>query len=137
MITGSAQHLLSTNAKIRKEIIMRHLTALVLIMVLATGCATANSHWEMAAVGASLADIGSTGGATDQGMKEQNPIYGSNPSSGQMIALNAILLAGVWYLTRNMEDASRQKVWRNVAVIRMAAAGWNVSQSGGGFKISF
>ncbi|HYU35278.1 MAG TPA: hypothetical protein VEW48_24255 [Thermoanaerobaculia bacterium] len=116
---------------------MRQLTALILISVLFAGCATSGSRWEMAAVGASLADLGSTGGAVEQGMKEQNPLYGSNPSSGQMIAINAVILAGVWYLTRNMEDDARQKVWRNVAVIRMAAAAWNLSQSGGGFKLSF
>lgn len=119
---------------------MRHLTALVVIAaLLSTGCATSNSRWEMAAVGATLADIASTGGAMDQGMKEQNPLYGSNPDSGQMIAINAIILGGVWLLTRNMDEEARQKVWRNVAVIRMAAAAWNVGQTGGGggFKISF
>jgi hypothetical protein len=118
---------------------MRHTIALLLIALLGTGCATAGSRWELAAVGASLADIASTGGAMEQGMKEQNPVYGDSPSSGQMLALNAVILAGVWYLTRNMEDEARQKVWRNVAVIRMAASAWNLSQSGsgGGFKISF
>lgn len=118
---------------------MRHITALFLIALLCTGCATSSSRWELAAVGATLADIGSTGGAMEQGMKEQNPIYGSNPDSGQMIALNALILGGVWFLTRNMDDEARQKVWRNVAVIRMAAAAWNVSQTGGagGFKITF
>lgn len=118
---------------------MRQSVALVLITLLFTGCATSGSHWELAAVGASLADIASTGGAMEQGMKEQNPAYGDSPSSGQMIALNAAILAGVWFLTRNMDDEARQKVWRNVAVIRMAASAWNLSQSGsgGGFKISF
>lgn len=117
---------------------MRQATALVLITLLLSGCATTSSRWELAAVGATLADIGSTGGGLEQGMKEQNPVYGEQPSSGQMIALNALLLAGVWCLTRNMEDSSRQRVWRNVALIRIAAVAWNVSQTGGaGFKISF
>jgi hypothetical protein len=118
---------------------MRQATALVvLITILLTGCATTSSRWELAALGATLADVGSTGSGLDKGLKEQNPAYGEQPSSGQMIALNAIVLAGVWYLTRNMEDAARQKVWRNVALVRLAATTWNFSQTGGaGFKISF
>jgi hypothetical protein len=117
---------------------MRKLITLVLMIGLLTGCATANSHWETAAVGTALADIASTGGAMRQGeFQEGNPVYGKNPSSSKMLLLNAGVYAGVWALSRNIDPVERQKLWRTVTVLRMLFAGWNLSQNGQSFSLRF
>lgn len=118
---------------------MRKMITLVLITGLLTGCATANSHWETAAVGAALADVASTGGAMRQEgqFQEGNPIYGKHPSSSRMLMLNAGIYAGVWVLSRNVDPVERQKLWRTVTFLRILAAGWNISQSGQSFSLKF
>ena len=117
---------------------MRRIMVLLTISLFSFGCATGQSRWELAAMGAAVVDLGSTGGALDNGFKEANPVYGQSPSVEKMLALNAGVYAGVWYLTKGMQPETRQKVWRNVALIRLAAAAWNLSQNGCAcFKISF
>jgi hypothetical protein len=109
----------------------------MIALTLLTGCATASSRWETAAVGAALADIASTGGALSKGeqFQEGNPVYGKSPSSGKMLALNAGAYAGVWALTREIAPIERQKVWRAVTILRLLVAGWNLSKSG--FSLNF
>jgi hypothetical protein len=115
---------------------MRSITALIIALMLLSGCATASSNWETAAVGAALADIASTGGAlSKEGFREANPVYGSQPSAGKMLALNAGVYAGVWALTREINPVERQKVWRAVTILRLLVTGWNLSQNG--FSLSF
>lgn len=118
---------------------MKKLMALTLMMALLSGCATASSNWETAAMGAALADIASTGGALERdGFKEANPIYGSNPSSEKMVALNLGVYGGIWALTRNMDEVEKQKIWRAVTILRLVVAGWNMSQTGCAcFKLKF
>jgi hypothetical protein len=110
---------------------MRSIVALMTALTLLTGCATANSKWETAAVGAALADIASTGGGLSKGeFQEANPALGKGPSPGKMLALNAGVYAGVWALTREVNPVERQKVWRAVTVLRLLVAGWNLSKNG-------
>lgn len=115
------------------------LVAMVLGAALLSGCASTSSRWETVAVGAALADIASTGGALEKGgFKEANPIYGSNPSSETMLALNAGVYGGIWALSRDMDPVQRQKMWRTVAIVRLLVAGYNLSQNGCAcFSISF
>lgn len=115
---------------------------LLAIMVAAggtlSGCATAESKWESAAIGAALIDIGSTGGALRQeGYKEANPIFGEQPSVGKMAAINLGAYTGIWALTRKLDPVEKQKMWRNVAILRLLVAGWNLSQNGISFSIKF
>ena len=105
------------------------LAALLGILVFASGCATSGSRWEIAALGAALADIGSTGGGLANGAREANPVYGESPSAETMLAINLGVYAGVWSMTRNHDEAIQQKVWRNVTIIRLLVTGWNLSQS--------
>ncbi|HEV2856162.1 MAG TPA: hypothetical protein VHC97_25460 [Thermoanaerobaculia bacterium] len=120
---------------------MKKMSALVLavtMVVLQTGCATSASHWEKAAVGAALADIASTGGAMSKpGFKEANPIYGPQPTSGKMLAVNAGVYAGVWALTRDLNPVQRQRLWRTVTVLRLLVVGWNLSKNGYSFSLRF
>lgn len=118
---------------------MKKLMALTLMTALLSGCATASSNWETAAMGAALADIASTGAALeDGGFEEANPIYGSNPSAEKMLALNLGVYGGIWALTRNMDEVEKQKMWRAVTILRLVVAGWNLSQNGCAcFKLKF
>jgi hypothetical protein len=118
---------------------MRRMISLVIVISLLTGCATANSHWETAAVGAALADVASTGGALRQDgqFHEANPIYGKNPSSSKMLLLNVGVYAGVWALSQRIDPVERQKLWRTVTFLRLLATGWNMSQTGQSFTLRF
>jgi hypothetical protein len=109
---------------------MQRLAALLVITLLASGCATSGSRWELAALGAALADIGSTGGGLANGAREANPIYGQSPSAEKMLAINLGAYAGVWSMTRNRDEVAQQRMWRNVTIIRLLVTGWNLSQSG-------
>lgn len=111
----------------------------LLCALLSVGCATADSRWEMAAVGAAVADLASTRSALENGgAKEANPVYGDDPSAEKMLALNAGLYSGIWAYTRRLDPVQRQKVWRTVTILRLVATGWNISQHGClCFKISF
>jgi hypothetical protein len=134
--------ILSSTKNEIQEAAMRSIIALLIALSVPTSCATASSHWEAAAVGAALADIASTGGGVDRSQggqfRESNPVYGSNPSSGKMLAVNAGLYAGIWALTREVNPVQRQKVWRAVTILRLLVAGYNVSQTGGlTFNLSF
>lgn len=117
---------------------MRSICALLIALTLLSGCATATSNWQSAAVGAALADIASTGAALSKdGFKEGNPVYGESPSSSKMLALNAGVYAGVWALTREMNPVERQKVWRAVTILRVLVAGWNLTRNGYSFSFRF
>ena len=105
------------------------LAALLVILVFTGGCASSGSRWEIAALGAALADIGSTGGGLANGAREANPIYGQSPSAEKMLAINLGVYAGVWSMTRNRDEAIQQRMWRNVTVLRLLVTGWNLSQS--------
>lgn len=104
----------------------------VLLLALAlSGCATSSSRWELVAAGAALADIGSTGAGLERGGEEANSLlYGSSPSSGRMLAVNAGAYAGMWAMLRHQSPLTRQRAWRNVAVLRLAVTAWNLSQAG-------
>jgi hypothetical protein len=117
---------------------MRRLGALLVIALFASGCATSGSKWEIAALGAALADIGSAGGGLANGASEANPVYGESPSAEKMLAINAGIYAGVWSATRNHDELVQQKVWRTVTILRLLVTGWNLSQSGCAcFKFTF
>lgn len=119
---------------------MKRLMALSLVCALLGGCATASSKWEVAAVGAAVADLASTQAALAKGgFREANPMYGSDrPSAERMLAINAAVYGGVWALTRDLDPVQKQRMWRAVAVLRLLAAGWNMSQNGCAcFKVSF
>lgn len=114
------------------------LAALLVILVFASGCATSSSQWEIAALGAALADIGSTGGGLANGAREANPVYGESPSAEKMLAINLGVYAGVWSMARNRDEVVQQRMWRNVTIIRLLVTGWNLSQSGCAcFKFTF
>lgn len=117
---------------------MKRLASLLVIALSASGCATSDSRWELAAVGAAVAEIGSTGGGLANGAREANPIYGESPSAEEMLAINLGAYAGIWYMTRNEDKLIQQKVWRTVTIIRLLVTGWNLSQSGCAcFKFTF
>lgn len=114
------------------------LAALLVLLVFTGGCASSGSRWEIAALGAALADIGSTGGGLANGAREANPIYGENPSAEKMLAVNLGVYAGVWSMTRNRDEVIQQRMWRNVTIVRLLVTGWNLSQSGCAcFKFTF
>jgi len=55
-----------------------------------------------------------------------------------MLAVNLAAFGGVWALTRDLDVRQRQRIWRTVALLRLAAAGWNLRQSGCAcFRLSF
>ena len=122
---------------------MRNINVYLLVIMVAaggslSGCATAESKWQSAAIGAALIDIGSTGGALRQeGFKEANPVFGDRPSVGKMAAVNLGVYTGVWALTRKMDPVDKQKMWRNVTILRLLVASWNFSQNGVSFSIKF
>ncbi|HEV8579829.1 MAG TPA: hypothetical protein VGX68_12205 [Thermoanaerobaculia bacterium] len=119
---------------------MRQLAALFVIITMLSGCATAGSRWEVAAVGAAVADLASTQSAlgSSNGLQEGNPVMGRQPSAQKMLALNAGLYGGLWLFSRHMPPVQRQKIWRTVTIVRVLAAGWNLSQNGCAcFKVSF
>ena len=114
------------------------LAALLVILVFTGGCASSGSRWEIAALGAALADIGSTGGGLANGAREANPIYGQSPSAEKMLAINLGVYTGVWSMTRNRDEVIQQRMWRNVTILRLLVTGWNLSQSGCAcFKFTF
>lgn len=108
---------------------MQRLAAFLVVVVALCGCATSQSRWEIAALGAALADIGSTGAGLENGGREVNPVYGENPSVERILAVNLALHAGIFYTSRDADPAARQKIWRNVTILRLLVAGWNLSQS--------
>lgn len=122
---------------------MRNVSVYLLVIIMAaggalSGCATAESKWQSAAIGAALIDIGSTGGALKQeGFKEANPVFGEQPSVGKMAAINLGVYTGVWALTRKMDPVEKQKMWRNVTILRLLVAGWNLSQNGLTVSVKF
>jgi len=117
---------------------MKRFAALLVIALSAAGCATVDSRWEVAAMGAAVAEIGSTGGGLANGAEEANPVYGESPSAKKMLAINLGVYAGIWAITQHEDKLIQQKVWRFVTVVRLLVTGWNLSQSGCAcFKFTF
>jgi len=108
-------------------------------LLLHSACATANSKWQTVARAAAVADLGSTSAALEQDrLREGNPLLGDHPSVERMLAVNLAAFGGVWALTRDLDVRQRQRIWRTVALLRLAAAGWNLRQSGCAcFRLSF
>ena len=115
------------------------LLAILPALLLLSACATAHSKWQALAVGSAVVDLGSTQAALQKdGLREGNPLYGERPSIERMLAVNLAAFGSVWVLTRNLEAEQRQRIWRNVAILRLLVAGWNVRQSGCAcFRLSF
>ena len=92
-----------------------------------------NKFWFGAAVGGQLADIVSTDRGLDRGCKEMNPLFGSDPSTGTIVAAKLGVL-GLAYVTTEywMPVESRQStrnwVYGALGLTGFAAGAWNSAQ---------
>lgn len=79
--------------------------------------------WEHRAWKAAALDI--TSGV---GRRELNPVLGENPSVLKAAAVNAAILSAVHLALRDAPPTYRKQVYRIVAVLRFAAAAYNLTQ---------
>jgi hypothetical protein len=100
------------------------LAALVLFLA---GCSTVTGARALA-ITATAADVSTTLSALNRGAVEVNPIYGQQNVQARVIAVNAILIAAVWYLVKDASPDTQRMVWNTIAVLRLGAATWNASQ---------
>jgi len=80
--------------------------ALAAVAVLAlAGCST-NPHHNARnfAIGAVAADVGSTYSAFERGCVEGNPLYGDDPSIGQIAVINLAMIGLLWLMADTLEE---------------------------------
>ena len=92
-----------------------------------------NKFWLSAAVGGQVADTVSTVKALDRGCKEANPLFGSAPSTGTIVAfkvgaLGLAYLATEYWLPEESRQSGRNWIYGALGVAGFAAAGWNSAQ---------
>lgn len=92
-----------------------------------------NKFWLSAAVGGQVADTVSTARALDRGCKEANPLFGSNPSTGTIVAfkigaLGLAYLVTEYWLPEESRQSARNWVYGALGAAGFAAAGWNSAQ---------
>jgi len=92
-----------------------------------------NKFWFGAAVGGQLADTASTASALDRGCKEANPLFGSDPSTGTIVAVKLGVLVLAYATTEYWTPAESRQSARNwvygaLGLTGFAAAGWNSAQ---------
>lgn len=92
-----------------------------------------NKFWFAAAVGGQLADIVSTDRGLDRGCKEVNPLFGSDPSTGTIVAAKLGVLALAYATTEywvpvESRQSSRNWVYGALGLTGFAAGAWNSAQ---------
>ena len=95
---------------------------------------TWNKFWLATAIGGQTADAISTRNALDDGCREANLLYGSDPETVVIVGTKVIVLALAYLATEHlMAEKDRPKarniIYGTLGVIGVAAAGWNASQS--------
>jgi predicted small secreted protein len=105
------------------------IAVLVLAVFLLSSCTTVSGARRIA-IGATAADSAVTVLAVNRGAREVNPALGQR--SGQILAINAAILAAVWYLSRDLSQEQQLKLWRWMAVIRLGAVVWDGREMSGG-----
>lgn len=92
-----------------------------------------NRFWFGAAVGGQLADTVSTARALDRGCKEANPLFGSDPSTGTIVAvkigvLGLAYMATEYWLPEGSRQSARNWVYGTLGLTGFAAGVWNSAQ---------
>ncbi len=94
---------------------------------------TSNKGWFLAYIAANALDIWSTQYALDNGCTEGNPLYGSDPSAGEMILIKTIV-ATIMYVSVEYLSSSetlvrnRDLVYGTGAIMLTGISLYNVSQ---------
>ena len=73
-------------------------------------------------------DVGMTCAALSRGLLESNPVYGSHPSCGRVVAIKAAGTGGAVWLTSRMRPKARRWVRVALVSVNVAAVAWNVRQ---------
>ena len=92
-----------------------------------------NKFWFGAAVGGQLADTVSTARALDRGCREANPLFGSDPSTGTIVAvkLGVLVLAYAtteYWVPAESRQSARNWVYGALGLTGFAAGVWNSAQ---------
>lgn len=92
-----------------------------------------NKFWFGAAVGGQLADIVSTDRGLDRGCKEANPLFGSDPSTGTIVAVKLGVLALSYatieyWMPVESRQSTRNWVYGALGLTGFAAGVWNSAQ---------
>ena len=92
-----------------------------------------NKFWLSAAVGGQVADTVSTVKALDRGCEEANPLFGSDPSTGTIVAVKAgalglAYLATEYWLPEESRQSGRNWVYGALGLTGFAAGVWNSAQ---------
>lgn len=111
------------------------LKAPALLLALSLAC----SAWqpgEKAALGAELADLGTTAYGLGTGRaSEANPLLGRDETA---LLVSVALTTALHFIIRNWLDGrpeeEQRRTWRIVAGLRFTAAGWNLTQLQGDAK---
>jgi hypothetical protein len=92
-----------------------------------------NKFWLGAAIGGQVADTVSTVKALDRGCEEANPLFGSDPSTGTIVAIKVGVLvlaymATEYWLPEDSRQSSRNWIYGALGVTGLAAGAWNSAQ---------
>jgi hypothetical protein len=82
--------------------------------------------WRTLAIASAGADVGTTLIGQRSGAREQNQLLGQQPQ--QIVAVNAVILSAVWWLSHDLPAEQQVRVWKWVAALHLGAALWNGSQ---------
>jgi len=95
------------------------------IVLLLAGCASTN--WRAVAVGATALDTAVTIALVQsnekQSFREVNPILTSDPK--RIVAIQAMILAGIWLLSKDLDPEQQVRLWKWVAVLHLGAVAYN------------
>src|SRR3972149_3506435 len=99
----------------------RHLA--LLLAVLCAACASSSqtaeqrretaASWRTVAVVSAAADLATTFIGQRSGAREQNPLLGQQPQ--RIVAVNAVILGAVWWLSRDLPPEQQTRVWEGGA----------------------
>ena len=92
-----------------------------------------NKFWLSAAIGGQVFDVVSTDRGLDRGCKEVNPLFGSDPSTGTIVAAKLGVLALAYatteyWLPEESRQSTRNWVYSALGVTGLAAGVWNSAQ---------
>jgi len=100
----------------------------LLVLLLLAGCASTN--WRAVAVGTTALDTAVTVALVQsnekQSYREVNPILTSDPK--RIVAIQAAILAAVWWLSRDLPPEQQVKVWKWMAALHVGAVVYNLTE---------
>jgi hypothetical protein len=85
-----------------------------------------------------IIDVGQTNYAlTKNRFHEANPLYGEDPSSAELWAINAVGVGMLYYITTQLDLTERKYFLAGLNMVQLIVIGLNYSQPGIGFRFKF